>query len=179
MPRIIAGTNRGQQLKVPKSARPTSDRVRESLMTILENRGYIVDAAVLDLFAGSGAFALECLSRGARSAVAVDASREALSVMSSNVAKTGLNLEAVCAKADTWLSSAVADFDLVFLDPPYDFPDDELAKVLARINPVLVDDGLVVVERDKRSPEPAWPAGFVGEKPRTWGDTTVWSARRD
>lgn len=178
MTRIIAGAAKGLTLIVPSSARPTSDRVREALFSALDHRGYIEDSLVLDLFAGSGAFGLEAVSRGARGAVGVDMSRSAHQAMVKNAGKSGLNLTAHCAKAETFLAGDTASYDIIFIDPPYDYPEEKLEGVLALAAERLVDDGLLIVERSKRSPEPAWPAGIEAEKPKKWGDTTMWTASR-
>lgn len=178
MSRIIAGSARGRELKVPKSGtRPTSSRVREALFSRLEHRGYIENCAILDLFAGSGALALEALSRGASRAVAVDAAQGATRVISENARTLGLKLDVVNAKAETYLlTAAQGPFDVVFIDPPYNLPEENLSRVLEALVEHLADDGLVVVERTKRSPEPTWPAGLEHDDVRKWGDTRVWSA---
>lgn len=179
MPRIIAGSAKGATLKVPKSARPTSDRVREALFSILEHRGFVEDCQILDVCAGSGAFALEALSRGARSAVAIDLAREAIMAMKDNAKKTDLDLHVVSSKAETWLAQADAQFDLIFIDPPYQIGEQAITTMVTLAADLLVDDGLMVIERDSRSPEPSWPESVTAEKPRQWGDTTMWCAQRD
>ncbi|QRV01564.1 16S rRNA (guanine(966)-N(2))-methyltransferase RsmD [Arcanobacterium phocisimile] len=179
MSRIIAGSARGRQLSVPKSGtRPTSSRVREALFSHLEHRDFIADCDILDLFAGSGAFALEALSRGARRAIGVDSAPEAHRAMQTNARTTGLALQHIKAQALTYVSQPGTDgpFDVVFLDPPYDFPDEQLAEILAQLPRHLKSDGVVVVERAKRSSQPRWPAQLEAERERTWGDTRVWSA---
>lgn len=178
MSRIVAGTAKGRELKVPKSGtRPTSSRVREALFSRLEHRGYVADCTYLDLFGGSGALVLEALSRGAASGVAVDAAASASRIMSENAKRTGLPLTVVNEKAETYLATAPAGvFDVVLIDPPYDMSEEALANVLAAIPAHLTHDGIVVVERTKRSPEPTWPDELELEDERKWGDTRVWTA---
>lgn len=176
MPRIVAGTAKGMTFRVPKSARPTPDIVREAIFATLGHRGYLDDTTVLDLFAGSGAFGLEAASRGAQSVTAVDISREAISIIRSNAAKTGLAITAVQSKAETFLNSTGADYDVIFLDPPYAMSDREMAPVIEAAAPRLVYDGILLVERDKHAGEPPWPDGLVVDTQRTWGDTVIWSA---
>lgn len=176
MLRIVAGTAKGMTIRVPKSARPTPDLVREALFSTLGHRGYLDETDVLDLFAGSGAFGLEAASRGVRSVTAVDASHEAVSVMTSNAKKTGLDLHIVQSKALSFLESSAADYDVIFLDPPYAMTNDELVPVLAAAVPHLVDDGVLLVERDKHAGEPPWPDGIALDDRRIWGDTVVWTA---
>lgn len=176
--RIVAGSAKGMSLRVPKSARPTPDRVRESIFSTLGNRGYLDDTLVLDLFAGSGAFGLEAASRGVRGVTAVDLSREATGIILSNAKKTGLDVKVVNSKASTYLGSVVTEFDLIFMDPPYSMTDEQLVPVLEAAVPRLVDDGILLVERDKFAGEPPWPEGLVLDDEKTWGDTVIWSALR-
>lgn len=176
MPRIIGGTAKGMTIKVPKSARPTPDMVREAIFSSLQHRGYLDDTDILDLFAGSGAFGLEAASRGARSVTAIDANREASTIIERNAASCALQVRVIQARAESFLASSAAQFDVIFLDPPYAMTDEEMAPVLALSAPRLVDDGLLIVERDKHAGEPPWPADIVGDGQRSWGDTVVWYA---
>ncbi|USR78843.1 16S rRNA (guanine(966)-N(2))-methyltransferase RsmD [Arcanobacterium pinnipediorum] len=179
MSRIIAGSARGRQLKVPTSGtRPTSSRVREALFSHLEHRDFIAGCAILDLFAGSGAFGLEALSRGASRAIGVDNAPDAQRVMAVNARETGLPLQCIKANVYTYVSQPGSDgpFDVIFLDPPYDFPDEHLTNILAQLPRHLTSDGLVLVERAKRSSQPVWPPQLQAERERRWGDTRLWSA---
>jgi 16S rRNA (guanine966-N2)-methyltransferase len=179
--RIIAGAARGRRLETPRGAatRPTSDRVREALFGSLDARGILDGAVVLDLFAGSGALGLEAASRGAREVVLVDSAREAVAVARRNTAALGLaGVRVVQAPVQRWLAGPeVPAADLVLLDPPYGLADEALAAVLTALDAApLADDALVVVERDVRSPEPAWPEGWKPEGVRRYGDTALWTA---
>ncbi|WP_124054660.1 16S rRNA (guanine(966)-N(2))-methyltransferase RsmD [Arcanobacterium ihumii] len=180
MTRIVAGTAGGRNLKVPKSGtRPTSERVREALFSRLDHYGYIRNCAVLDLFAGSGALGLEAASRGASSVVCVEAAGSAAKIITDNARVTGLKITVLNQKVETYLvSQAVPTFDLIFIDPPYAYTEDELAQVLGLAVLHVAEDGMIVVERDKKSPEPQWPSGFELDDERKWGDTRVWSAIR-
>lgn len=148
--RVIAGSARGTKLVAceGRSVRPTLDRVKESVFSMLTGR--IADARALDLFAGSGALGIEALSRGARSCVFVDKSRQHLDVAQQNIQKTRLAERAslVCADFAQYLRSAEGPFELVFLDPPYGgtFVGDALAHIRER--GLLAPDGLVVCELD-------------------------------
>ncbi len=180
MTRIIAGIARGLPLDVPGSGtRPTSDRVRESLLGALESVDAIEGARVLDLFAGSGALGLECASRGAESVDLVEKAGMAAKVATKNASKVA-HAGAVLARvhavaAATYLKSAHTPWDLVFLDPPYDFSDADLNAVLALLAERLSEDAIVVVERAKRSPGPDWQgAGLAAMRDKTYGDTTLW-----
>lgn len=175
--RIIAGTAKGMTIRVPKSARPTADRARESIFSTLAHRGYLDDTAVLDLFAGSGAFSLEAASRGVYRVTAVDASREAAGIIISNAKKTGLDVHVQNQKATTFLASVSTEYDVIFIDPPYAMTEGQLQSVLEAALPRLVYDGIILVERDKHTAEPPWPDGLARDDERTWGDTVIWSAQ--
>lgn len=140
--RIIAGEFRGRRLEAPKGqgTRPTTDRVRESLMSAVHSaRGGFEDACVLDAFAGSGALALEALSRGGASAVLCERDRAAASVIERNLRILGLGRDrARLVRGDVLGRLPVPlggyPFDLVFLDPPYALAPTEVFSLLARLD---------------------------------------------
>ncbi|MGT2426523.1 16S rRNA (guanine(966)-N(2))-methyltransferase RsmD [Amnibacterium kyonggiense] len=180
MPRIVAGWAGSLQLAVPPDGtRPTSDRTREALFSMLESRDAIEGADVLDLYAGSGAFGLEALSRGAGSAVLVERAPRAARVIRENVgrlrraAPDPLEAAVVQQAVRTYLATAAPGVGLAFLDPPYDLPDDDVAADLAALAPLLAPDAVVVVERSSRSPAPAPPPTLVLERTRVYGDTAI------
>ncbi|WP_210506307.1 16S rRNA (guanine(966)-N(2))-methyltransferase RsmD [Naasia sp. SYSU D00057] len=187
MARIIAGSAGSLRLRVPRAGtRPTSDRVREGIFSSLEAEGALVDARVLDLYAGSGALALEAMSRGAASAVLVDRSPDSYAVCRANAqlvaAAVGSSpgaIRVVRQSVSTFLAAEGGAYDLAFLDPPYDLGDADLAENLAALLPLLAEDAVVVVERSSRSPEPAWPAGIASFRRRNYGETAVHLAARD
>lgn len=174
MTRIVAGKFGGRKLEVPDSGtRPTSERVREALFSRLESWGEVEDARVLDVFAGSGAFGLEAMSRGSAQATLVDFAAKSAKVMRSNVAKNGIeNVNVI--RADAAKFNTIHGFTLAFLDPPYDIDQSYFMQVLEHIEKFLADDALVVVELSSRTPEPAWPDGYIRESDRKWGETRVW-----
>jgi 16S rRNA (guanine966-N2)-methyltransferase len=161
--RVVAGSRKGHRIAAPKGVvtRPTSDRVREAVFSIV---GPVEGAAVLDLFAGSGALGLEALSRGAASCVFVERDREAARVVRANLEKLRLT-GAVVVNRD--VGAALREerarrrrYDLVLCDPPYDGWDGH-APTLADLLPgVLADDALVVIETSDRV-EPALPLDLV------------------
>ncbi|MHC2998890.1 16S rRNA (guanine(966)-N(2))-methyltransferase RsmD [Microbacterium sp. HJ5] len=184
MTRIIAGRAGSLTLEVPDAGtRPTSDRVRESLFGALESADALRGAAVLDLYAGSGALALEAVSRGAARADLVEKAPRAASVVQRNAAKVtkAIGRDAAIAvhrsAVLSFLQTARGPFDLVFIDPPYDLGDHELTHALQLLAPTLAPDAIVIVERASRSPEPALPAGLVAERSKRYGDTTLWWSR--
>ncbi|MEN3343343.1 MAG: rRNA (guanine966-N2)-methyltransferase [Actinomycetota bacterium] len=159
--RIIAGSRKGHTIHAPRGrdTRPTSDRVRESVFNLV---GSVDGAAVLDLYAGSGAMGLEALSRGAARAVFVERDAGAVRAIERNLDRLRLAGAVLCQDAVTALAGeagAGRKYDLVLVDPPYDmYP--ALQPKLARYLPsVLAGDGLLVVETDARV-EPELPLGL-------------------
>lgn len=153
--RVVAGTYGGRRLVAPKGSetRPTSDRVREALFSVLG--ASIHDARVLDLFAGSGALGIEALSRGAASVVFVDTSRKAITAVRANLAALGIDADVrpIAARAAIRAASARAEaYDLVFLDPPYRHAA-ELGRELSEGLPAVLAAGArVITESDRRAP---------------------------
>ena len=152
--RVIAGTYGGRTLHAPpgRGTRPTSDRVREALFSIL---GEITGARVLDLYAGTGALAIEALSRGAASATLVDSGRPAQAAIRRNLTELGIDAELAgedvlryCQRA----FRAARQYDLIFLDPPYRHGDDLGDELTAAVQPLLSPDGRAVAESDRRTP---------------------------
>ena len=153
--RFIAGTHRVRTLKAPPgdATRPTSDRVREALFSILA--AYTPGARVLDLFAGSGALGLEALSRGADSVTFVDDAQPAIKAIHANV--QALSATATVKRNDalrflTSASNSGAQYDLVFLDPPYRHAERLAAPLSEALPAVLAPGAVVVAESDKRAP---------------------------
>lgn len=170
-------------LDVPDAGtRPTSDRVRESLFGALESSGVLEGAAVLDLYAGSGALGLEAASRGAASVDLVEKAPRAATLVQRNAARVAKAIgdssviRVHRSAVDAYLRTARGPFDLVFLDPPYDVGETELATALALVAPLVADGADVVIERASRSPEPALPDGLVASRSKRYGDTTLWWA---
>jgi 16S rRNA (guanine966-N2)-methyltransferase len=174
--RIVAGAARGRRLKVPPAlTRPTSDRVREAVFSSLESVAEIAGASVLDLFAGSGALGLEALSRGASLAVLVDRAPAAAKVMAENVVSVGLpGAQIVRRSVGDYLRGTPAPFDLVLLDPPYEFPGEQVSALVARLTQGwLAPAAVVVVERGAADSAVIWPDGFTGQWHRRFGGTHV------
>jgi 16S rRNA (guanine966-N2)-methyltransferase len=173
--RVVAGRLGGRQLRAPRGrdTRPTSDRVREALFSML---GSVEGERVLDLFAGSGALAIEALSRGAASATLVERDARAVGVIRANLEALGLGSEearVVHATADLALRDASRSgdtYDLVLLDPPY---RDATAwgRELARALPaVLAPNARVVAESDRRAP---LGLDLPVVRERRYGDTLI------
>lgn len=177
MTRVIGGVAGGRRIAVPPTGtRPTSDRVREALFSLLDARGAVEDAEVLDLYAGSGALGIEALSRGASTAVLVERDPRACATIQSNVGVAGVHGALVRRSAvSAYLKRTPGPVDLVFVDPPYTDAVDDVVALLPRWT---CTDALVVVERDARSAAPTWPDGLVAEEPRTYGETVLHLATR-
>lgn len=174
--RIIAGEARGRRLFAPEGSdtRPTADRVRESLFNILSSR--VVDARVLDLFAGSGALALESISRGASYAVLNDKSRAAARVIERNVAlmRAESRTRVLCRDWRAALDQLAGErFSLIFLDPPYRMADvyGQVAEAL-RTNDMLTSDALLIMEHTAQITL-ALPAEFEIADERAYRDIRI------
>jgi 16S rRNA (guanine966-N2)-methyltransferase len=162
--RIIAGSRKGARIFAPRGldTRPTGDRVREAAFNLI---GPVDEAAVLDLFAGSGAMGLEALSRGAASAVFIESDREACRTIERNLAKLGLTGATVlCRDAFQVLAAESRTYDLVLCDPPYGFDDSRLAGYVTRL---LAPNGLLVYETGAKE-QPALE-GLQVRTSRTYG----------
>ena len=171
--RIIGGQLRGRQFTVPKrsSLRPSTDQAREGLFNLLQHRITLQDAQVLDLFAGTGAIGLECLSRGAAHATFVEQHRATARALQQRLADWGLAAQATVhtRPVAAYLAAApAAPFDLIFLDPPYALPGkaERLAQLL--VPTWLAPEGLLVLEHAQSEASPPHP-GLVDA--RRYGDS--------
>ncbi|MGB4598671.1 MAG: 16S rRNA (guanine(966)-N(2))-methyltransferase RsmD [Trichlorobacter sp.] len=177
--RVISGTAGGLKLTSPTGTgtRPTADRVKEALFNILQSHEMLTSGVrVLDLFAGSGALAIEALSRGAAHATLVDKSRPALDALRKNLLHTKLADQATVLPLDVFqaldqLTRQCARFDLVLLDPPYALGLQ--AKVLERITPLLSAKGMMVAEAASREPLPERVGRCWRIDRRVYGDTAL------
>jgi 16S rRNA (guanine(966)-N(2))-methyltransferase RsmD len=173
--RVIAGSAGGIQLIAPRhrGTRPITDRVKETLFGILGER--VVDARVLDLYAGSGAIGIEALSRGAAHATFVEKGRAALAAIAENLRRASLaeGAEVRGVEVSRFLASAAtaADrFDLVVLDPPYE--ERAILPPLEGLVPLLAPSATVVVKHFWRTPVPV-PDGLRTWRDRRFGETTL------
>ncbi|MER7198099.1 16S rRNA (guanine(966)-N(2))-methyltransferase RsmD [Streptomyces sp. CB01635] len=187
MTRVIAGRAGGRRLSVPpgNGTRPTSDRAREALFSTWQSLlgGDPLDGErVLDLYGGSGAVGLEALSRGAGHALLVEADARAVRTIRENVKSLGLpGAEVRAGKAEQIVRgpAPATPYDLVFLDPPYVVPDDDLREILLTLasGGWLADEALVTVERSTRGGVFPWPDGFEALRSRRYGEGTFWYGR--
>jgi 16S rRNA (guanine966-N2)-methyltransferase len=167
--RVIAGAFRGRRLEAPRGGgtRPTADRVREALFSMLGDLGGV---RVLDLYAGSGALGIEALSRGAASAVFVERDLRAAATIKRNLDALGADAEVRRQDALRFLAAGQGTFDLVFCDPPYDLAPAPAAALAERLPAVTSEDARIVTESDKRRPLEL-PLPILRE--RTYGDTRI------
>lgn len=171
--RIIAGQAGGRRLKAPdsKGTRPATDRVREAVFSSLGD--WVVDSMVGDLYAGSGSFGLEALSRGAGSAVFVENGRKALQALRQNVARVGLGGNVIESTVQDYLGRANHRFHLVFIDPPWDLPASRLEQDLARLDRLLLPNAEVVISRRHTDPLPRHPETWRVAADKRYGDTRI------
>ena len=190
MTRIIAGIAGSLKLASPaKTTRPTSDRIRESIFSRLEARDELKNASVLDLYAGTGALALEAASRGAKAVRLVERDGKAAAVCVTNLKLVTKALEKEEQELDgkvinksvhSFLESyAEIDFDLVFIDPPYDLPNTEIEACLSALVPLLSENAEVVLERSTRDAAPALPDQLEIVRAKAYGETTIYWLERE
>ena len=175
--RVISGAAKGRRIKAPpgSSTRPLTDRAKEALFSTLGER--VVEARVLDLFAGSGSLGIEALSRGAASATFVEKSRLASGLIRRNLDLTSLDGEVICSEVKAFLESAQGQFDLAFIDPPYDRSLALVQDVLSGTAGLLADGGTMVLHRRAGEETPSAPHGTVLVDERRYGDTQLWLYR--
>jgi len=173
--RLSGGRHGGRVLSVPRDVRPTGGRVREALFSIWGER--VEGARVLELFAGSGAVALEALGRGAAAATAVERDPRAAAALAANAERLGeraaltLRRGALPAELARLARSGAGPFDLVFADPPYRFTAH--AALLEALAPLLAPDGEVVLEHAVKVEPPAGAGGLVRVDRRRYGESAL------
>jgi 16S rRNA (guanine966-N2)-methyltransferase len=176
--RVTGGVFRSRALKAPRgtTTRPTSDRVREAIFSMLASNGLIEEGGrVLDLYAGSGALGLEALSRGVGEAVLVEHGRDALAAIRENVNALDVADRAriVGARVERALEKIEGRFGIVFMDPPYaDVTTPEFARILENAAGLLGDQGALVLEHASGDVPPVI-AALTLDRTRHYGDTAV------
>ncbi len=184
--RIIAGSSKGKTLlSPPETTRPTSDRAREGLFSSLESEfGSMQDLNILDLFSGSGAVGVEALSRGAANVFSVE-QHEA----TARVAQQNFELVTTAAGKFTVINSPAMrfvsaphqiTFDIIFMDPPYELSNQEIEELIEKIeeNGLLAERGLIAIERASKQSPFQWPAPFIQEKIRSYGQGSIFYGGR-
>jgi 16S rRNA (guanine966-N2)-methyltransferase len=171
--RVIGGRLGGRSLVAPRgrATRPTPDRVREALFSIL---GPVDELRVLDLFAGSGALGIEALSRGAAQVTLIDSSHAAIDAIRRNLRALQVQAEVRRQSASSFLREARDDdrqYDLVFLDPPYGHATRLGPPLSIALVPVLASGARIVSESDRRAPLELTP--MIPSDERRYGDTLI------
>lgn len=180
--RVIAGRYRGLRIRAPRGpgTRPATGRVRESVFSALGS--VVVEARVLDLYAGSGSFGIEALSRGGRSAVFVERSRPALAALRSNLRFMGITQQAevVSTAVERFVAQGESRrrFDIVFADPPWDISSDTLAGTLVSVARWMDPDAVAIVTRRAGDDAPAVNGLEVADQ-RRHGDAEVIRYRKE
>ncbi len=174
--RIIAGTAKGRNLRIPTSARPTGARVRKSLFDILAGP-FGSGSSLLDLYAGAGSVGFEAASRGYRVTM-IERDARAVQVLERN--RQELRLEASILRGDAlaYIRRCTSEFDIVFIDPPYVQDINAIAQTVLDTPGLIAPDGVVIVQGPIQLESPAAPAGFVLER-REYGSnalTLYWKA---
>ena len=181
--RVIAGKYKGRKLNTPVGydIRPTADKVKEALFSILSNDIY--GSRVLDLFAGTGGLGIEALSRGASYCAFCDSSRMSLNLVKENIAHCQIEEEVKVVPGDyrkvlEGMAAKIADgleeaFDIIILDPPYDQELYDDAFRLISEGGVLAEDGIIVAEHRKEKTLPENFSGFVKQKERRYGSISL------
>ena len=179
--RVITGKARGVQLKTPEGmlTRPTADRVKEALFSIINFD--LPGAAVLDLFGGTGQLGIEALSRGANSAVFVDQREDACKIIRENLRRTKLESQGRVVRSDylDYLRRSREKFDIILLDPPYaEVFLENVLKCITEID-ILKSDGIIVAERPVEKELPFEFEGFTRSKDYKYGKTLLTIYRKD
>ena len=177
MTRVVAGSRGGRRLAVPPGAtRPTSEKVREAVGSALTALDAIIGVRVLDLYAGSGAVAIELLSRGAADAVLVEQAPKAAATARANIKSVDVKASVIVGDVVKYVSQpATTRFDVVFIDPPYDVPTDAVRNVVRTLieNGWVATGAVFVVERRFRDGTFTWPDGVTAYRDKRYGDTVV------
>lgn len=175
MMRIITGAAKGRRLSAPDtpSTRPATDRVREAIFSAIGS--WVSDARVLDLYAGSGSYGLEALSRGAVSATFVESGAQAIQALRSNIEAVGLGGTIVATDVDSFLDApGDTTYHLVFIDPPWDLPTPDVSRQLVGVDPILEDEGEVIVSRREGDDVPTIPDRWAVATDRRYGDARIY-----
>lgn len=178
--RIITGAAKGRRLSAPDTerTRPATDRVREALFSAIGP--WVEDAHVLDLYAGSGSYGLEALSRGAATATFVESGHAAIETLRTNIAVVGLGGLVVATDVDSFLvAPGERRYHLVFIDPPWELSTDVVDYQLVGVDRILEEEGEVVVSRREGSRAPQTPAGWRVATDRRYGDARIYRYVKD
>jgi len=151
--RIISGTHKGRQLKAPSTlpVRPTTDRAKEAIFNILENRYYFDEKNVLDLFSGTGNISFEFASRGCKKIVAVDNNYHCVNYIERTTKDLDFNISTIKLDCLQYLKNCKQQFNFIFADPPYNYNQYKELKNIVIDNNLIKKDGCLIIEHDKET----------------------------
>jgi len=151
--RIISGTHKGRRLMAPSSlpVRPTTDRAKESLFNIIENRYYFDGKNVLDLFSGTGNIAYEFASRGCEEILAIDNNYQCINYIEETAKDLDFNISTIKSDCLQYLKNCKQQFNFIFADPPYSYEEYQQLKEVIIDNNLIKKDGLLIIEHDKET----------------------------
>ena len=151
--RIISGTHKGRKINIPRNfnSRPTTDKAKEALFNIIENRYFLHNKNMLDLFSGTGSISFEFTSRGGKESIAIDNNTNSIASINKNAIKFNLNINAIKSESLTYLKNNQEQFNFVFADPPYLYQKYQQLKESKFTNNIVKKDGLLIIEHDYRT----------------------------
>ena len=151
--RIIAGTHRGRRINPPSNlpVRPTTDRAKESLFSIIDNGYYFEDRTVLDLFCGTGNISFEFASRGVEKVTSVDNNKNCINFIYKTAEQMQVNILTIKADGLKFVERCKQQFNFIFADPPYDYENYQKLKETIIVNKLIAKDGLLIIEHDKET----------------------------
>ena len=151
--RIISGTHKGRRLMAPSSlpVRPTTDRAKEALFNIIENRYYFDGKNVLDLFSGTGNIAYEFASRGCEEILAIDNNYQCINYIEETAKDLDFNISTIKSDCLQYLKNCKQQFNFIFADPPYSYEEYQQLKEVIIDNNLIKKDGLLIIEHDKET----------------------------
>lgn len=176
--RIIAGKAGGRRIRAPSTSgtRPVTDRAREAVFSSIG--GGVVDADVLDLYAGSGSFGLEALSRGARSSVFVENAHKALAALRANIETVGLGGTVFAGTVEEFLRRGEGVFHLAFVDPPWPRTSELVERDLSGLDHLLHPGAVVILSRRHGDATPGIPKTWRVAADKRYGDTRILRYRK-
>lgn len=177
--RIIAGSARSRRLIAPdvSTTRPVTDRVREAVFSMIGS--WVSEAWVADLYAGTGSFGLEALSRGATSVRFVENNRKAIKALTENINTVGLGGSVIAQDVGVFLRTNQERFHIVFIDPPWEVPSTMVSDQLALLDTMLEQTGEVIVSRRSGDDGPVVPGNWETVTERRYGDTKIFRYEKE
>jgi len=151
--RIISGKHKGRRLMAPNAlpVRPTSDRAKESLFNIIQNRYYFEEKSMLDLYSGTGNISYEFASRGCEKIIAVDNNYNCINYIEETSKNLDLNISTIKSDCLKYLKHCKQEFNFIFADPPYDYKNYQELKKIIFENQLVKKDGILIIEHDKET----------------------------